>query len=191
MRLAAHLCGERCVELLAGDDSFVAELPALGFGRVQVNATAVNGVDTDPEYLASRAPVLAGIMRCHENLVFIVQRSEETRALWEPLGEMAARGELPNLAMLFDESKGTGARAAGYEPPPGGYPVGYAGGLGPGNLGEVLDEVLALDPEKQVWVDMESGLRGVLDGEDVFDLNKVERCVRACVERGILEDPLK
>ena len=40
MRLAGHLCGSRCEQVLDGDSSFVQELKELGFGRVQVNATA-------------------------------------------------------------------------------------------------------------------------------------------------------
>ena len=41
MRLAAHLCGPALNQVLRGDVSFVEELAAKGFGRVQLNATAV------------------------------------------------------------------------------------------------------------------------------------------------------
>lgn len=41
MRLAAHLCGPAINQVLRGDVSFVKELAAKGFGRVQLNATAV------------------------------------------------------------------------------------------------------------------------------------------------------
>jgi hypothetical protein len=40
MRLAAHLCQSRCQEVLEGDATFVRELKDMGFGRVQINATA-------------------------------------------------------------------------------------------------------------------------------------------------------
>ena len=43
MRLAAHLCGPALNQVLRGDTSFVEELAAKGFGRVQLNATAVRG----------------------------------------------------------------------------------------------------------------------------------------------------
>ena len=46
MTLAAHLCGARVNEVLDGNDDFVAILYDLGFRRIQINATAVNGVDT-------------------------------------------------------------------------------------------------------------------------------------------------
>lgn len=44
MRLAAHLCGPALNQVLRGDVSFVEELAAKGFGRVQLNATAVRSV---------------------------------------------------------------------------------------------------------------------------------------------------
>ena len=40
MRLAAHLCGSRCDEVLRGDPKFVTQLQSLGFRRVQVVAAA-------------------------------------------------------------------------------------------------------------------------------------------------------
>lgn len=39
-RLSAHLCGQRCQQVLEGDISFVQELQDLGFSRVQLNAAA-------------------------------------------------------------------------------------------------------------------------------------------------------
>ena len=40
MRLAAHLCSSRCQEVIEGKMDFLTELKAMGFGRVQINATA-------------------------------------------------------------------------------------------------------------------------------------------------------
>ena len=44
-QLAGHLCSKAVRDLLAGDDTFVRELKAKGFGRVQLNATAANNFD--------------------------------------------------------------------------------------------------------------------------------------------------
>lgn len=61
MRLAAHLCGPALNQVLRGDVSFVEELAAKGFGRVQLNATAVRSLLTRPAavvvYLAHSADV--------------------------------------------------------------------------------------------------------------------------------------
>ena len=53
LKLAGHLCGSRAVQVLEGDAAFVKEIAGLGFGRVQINATSQNGVDTSD--LASAA----------------------------------------------------------------------------------------------------------------------------------------
>ena len=57
MRLAGHLCKQRCQEILNGEYNYVKQLVSLGFGRFQVNATAANGVLVDPnridEYVAN------------------------------------------------------------------------------------------------------------------------------------------
>ena len=42
MRLAAHLCSSRCQEVIEGKIDFLTELKGMGFGRVQINATAGN-----------------------------------------------------------------------------------------------------------------------------------------------------
>lgn len=48
MRLAAHLCGAALNAVLGGDLSLVGRLAESGFGRVQLNATAINGAVVPP-----------------------------------------------------------------------------------------------------------------------------------------------
>eukprot|EP01043_Picozoa_sp_COSAG02_P024761 COSAG02_NODE_1366_length_13032_cov_721.428207_3_plen_85_part_00 len=59
MRLAAHLCGPALNQVLRGDTSFVEELAAKGFGRVQLNATAVRAAGS-PLIRADAWPALSG-----------------------------------------------------------------------------------------------------------------------------------
>jgi hypothetical protein len=80
MRLAAHLCGERVNEVLRGEGEFLTKLAELGFRRVQINATKVNGVDT--EDLKGKAEVLRALMGQFGFLEFIIQRSDEVRVAW-------------------------------------------------------------------------------------------------------------
>jgi len=192
MRLAGHLCGARAQQVLRGDASFVVRLRALGFARVQVNATAINGVDTSQ--LAANAAGLRAAMAAAPDTEWIVQRNTETEPLWSTLlaGE---GGPPPNMSLLADSSCGTGVRATSFPPPPsiaaggGGrrMSTGYAGGLGPGNCAEVLGAVARMLAAHDggaarahpVWIDMESSLRTKLaDGGDVFDVNKCAVCVR-------------
>ncbi|GMH76567.1 hypothetical protein TL16_g07127 [Triparma laevis f. inornata] len=173
MRLAAHLCGERVNEVLRGDDGFLKTLSALGFARVQINATAVNGVDTSD--LRSASNTLRFVILANPQLEFILQRSEETSPLWSPFDAKPEK----NISMLFDESKGTGVLPATYTPPPATYPVGYAGGIGPKNVTSVLESVLKISTNSDFWIDMESSLRSKVDGVDSFDINKCQSVIRS------------
>ena len=110
MPLAAHLCRERFNEVLRGEGGFLERLTSLGFRRVQIHATAVNGVDTSD--LSGGATHLMTLMSQFPYLEFIIQRSDETSELWKAVEKVNP----PNMSMLFDESKGTGvAPEGGYE----------------------------------------------------------------------------
>ena len=185
MKLAAHLCGERAVEILAGDTTFLSQVEKWGFKRIQINATAVNGCD--PSTLKSSVDTVIGIMLKFPNLEFMIQRCDETTDLWAGLINHKD-GTPKNMSLLMDESKGLGILATEYTSPkeiP--CKIGYAGGIGPLNINNVLDNVINAvgDNETEVWIDMESRIRSKTDGVDVFDLNKCFACVRAAVARGV------
>ena len=186
VRLAAHLCGTHVDDLLTshGDDSarravdgLLQRLAAQGFGRVQVNPTAVNGVDVSRLGEASARRSLLRTVNAHPALEFIVQRNGETEALWGKLlaeeeedeGEgRSSSSSLPeNLVFLHDESKGTGKEAASMCAGSqfvrtGRRVVGYAGGIRPGNvvrLATLAKEACARSGGERCWIDMESGVR--------------------------------
>lgn len=194
MTFAAHLCGARVNEVLDGNDDFVATLYDLGFRRVQINATAVNGVDTSN--LAGSVIQLATVIQKHSNLEFILQKNEETKPLWEglltndnvhlcgPLGCLPGK-----TSMLLDESKGTGVLPTEWPQPPQDYNIGYAGGIGPKNIKTVLRKVMDVSGNKHVWIDMESSLRSNTNGKDVFDLSKCFICIEAVCEAGLYPHP--
>lgn len=189
MKLAAHLCGGRVNEVLDGNDGFISTLPDLGFKRVQINATAVNGVDTST--LATSISDVAALMARHPEMEFILQKNDETEPLWSGLldGDGAHFGDagcLPsNVTMLVDESKGTGVLASCWPSPPEGYNIGYAGGIGPTNVRDVLRRISTTAGNREVWIDMESSLRSTKNGKDVFDLDKCFQCIETVCEMGI------
>lgn len=193
MRLAAHLCGSRVNEVLDGDDAFLTKLANLGFQRVQINATAVNGVDTSR--LGESVECFSKIISDHPELEFILQKNEETKPLWEGLlnldSEMAGKvGHLPeNVSMLVDESKGTGVLASSWPSPPMEYEIGYAGGIGPSNISKVLQDVLHAGSGREIWIDMESSLRSVKNDKDVFDLDKCYSVIEKVCLSGIHSHP--
>ena len=143
MKLAAHLCERRDDEVLKGDDTFVRNLSKWGFGRVQVNATAVNGVDTsvfesNPQGVIQN---FLAVVDQNPDLEFILQKNAETRPLWEGvLRHTIEKGKAfpSNVSMLLDESKGTGVLPNEWPPipPETPYRVGYAGGIGPQHVSE-------------------------------------------------------
>ncbi len=90
--------------------------------------------------------------------------------------EVCATDLMPNIQILYDGSGGHGILSEEWEIPAEGMDVGYAGGLNPDNLEEQLAKIEEVVGERHVWVDMESGVRT----DDVFDLNKVRRCLEIC-----------
>jgi len=172
MRLAAHLCGSRVPEVLSGDATFVKQLAKFGFGRVQVNATAINGVDTSN--LSAAAEGLAAAMRAVPEVEWIVQLNDETQPLFDGL----AVDPPANMSLLFDKSCGTGVSSGSLPPPHASIPSGYAGGMGPANIAEKLTELATVAPGRGVWVDMESSLRATVDGADVFSVAKCFECLQ-------------
>jgi len=193
MELAAHLCGARVNEVLSGNDSFLSTLPSLGFKRVQINATAVNGVDTTN--LSGSVSSLGLIISRFPNIEFILQKNEETSPLCDGILKSIDRkcggaNKLPpNVTMLVDESKGTGVLATSWPTPPDEFDIGYAGGIGPSNIRKVVEEVLIVGNGRKIWIDMESSLRSNKNGKDVFDLDKCFQCIEAVCDLGVFDHP--
>jgi hypothetical protein len=159
----------------------------MGFRRIQINATAVNGVDTSN--LKGSVQTLLGVISKYHDLEFIIQKNDETRPLWE--GILTSDSGVPNnVTMLVDESKGTGLLASAWPSPPSEYDIGYAGGIGPKNIHKVLTDVLIAGNGRDIWIDMESSLRTIdKDGNDVFDLGKCFKCIDVVCEMGIYKHP--
>mmetsp|Transcript_36496 Transcript_36496/g.56072 ORF Transcript_36496/g.56072 Transcript_36496/m.56072 type:complete len:205 (+) Transcript_36496:391-1005(+) len=202
MKLAAHFCGERVNEVLRGDVSFVKQVYEWGFERIQINATAVNGVDTSLLEGENAVDTFVKMAASFPNVEFIVQQNDETKPLWEGLLLLASQKDTsiggdgdddyiggtlpPNISMLLDESKGTGVMRSTWPSPPTEYRVGYAGGIGPTNIEEVLSKIQSVAKGRSVWIDMESSLRTKQknDSNDVFDLDKCRSCITAVLKMG-------
>jgi len=190
MRLAAHLCQKHCQEVLEGDASFTKELHGLGFSRVQINATAVNGVDMSKERFTEYASNLKTVMETVPEVEFIFQLNSETQALYD----LVSSDPPHNMSVLFDSSCGQGIELTVLPAQPADVPCGYAGGIGPDNIATVLESVMDqrehITGSKPVWIDMESSLRVarsdrmVLD-QDVFSIDKCFACIKMGVFFGL------
>ena len=193
LKLAAHLCASRVQDVLKGETAFVSQLVRdWGFGRVQINATTVNGVDTSR--LRESVPNLCRVIEAFPEAEFILQKNDETEPLWQGLldyyKQHASKGLPANVSMLVDESKGTGVVAKSWprasDAP---CPIGYAGGIGPGNIQNVLEKVVDAAQGELFWIDMESSLRSAKNGEDVFDLDKCYVVMEAVCDAGLMGRP--
>jgi hypothetical protein len=188
MRLAAHLCGSLVNEVLSGDDGLLQKLPAMGFKRVQINATAINGVSTFK--LERFVDSLLEVIAKNPDLEIILQKNKETQPLWEGL---LAKGELPkNFSMLFDESKGLGIVPDVWEKPLKECEVGYAGGIGLGGRNATMKsfkEILKGGNGRELWLSMESSVRCCKNGKDVFDIDKCYEIIDVACEQMIMLHP--
>lgn len=185
-------------------DEFLIQLYDWGFRRVQVNATAVNGVYTEKLGEGTTMHSFLRTASAHPELEFIVQKNDETQPLWSSLLQNND-GTMPeNMVFLHDESKGTGKEATGGWPTDSQFiatsrkSVGYAGGIKPSNaisVAESAQKACVASGGKNFWIDMESGVRTTLlihpDGtkEDIFDLAKCYNCIDMICEAGLMDHP--
>lgn len=167
VRLAAHLCGELARDVVAGYEEaerWFDEWVGV-FDRVQIN-----GID-----IASNAQA-AAVMAREQDIDFIMQcRSFE---------ELSAAGRASvlaeNMSALYDPSGGRGLLSNDWPLPVGSHRVGYAGGIGPDNIDDVLDRLARIDGPP-TWIDMETRVRS-LDGRQ-FDLSLCRKVARAVARR--------
>lgn len=188
MRFAGHLCGSRCQQVIDGDYSYVKELAKMGFGRIQVNATSANNVVLNSNQFEEYAENLLQGMSQVPELEWIIQANNESKGIWEILITKPAS----NMSILFDSSCGMGKLLSEF-PAPFTNPdikCGYAGGIGPSTIREVLFHVAKAAEGKAVWIDMESSLRVFVRDKDApekdsFSINKCFECIQVGVELGL------
>ena len=155
--IALHFCGQALLDFIAGKEA-VLELMS-GFGRIQLNLEFGNMEGKfDPAALTARVKSFSG-------REFIIQYGRDRESLLSLLKDM------PNHAVLFDKSAGSGFCPDSWDAPLKGHFCGYAGGLTPDNLKRNLGLISCAAAGQTTWIDMESGVRT----NDRFDLEKVCR----------------
>ena len=150
-RVALHLCGERSRQVMGGEDKwFRPFLP--GCGRIQLNGYVSGG---DQRGLRR----LSQVYRAQ----FVLQCRDESDL------QMAANEAalMDDASVLWDRSGGHGKEEFDWPRTPAGCRLGFAGGIGPDN---VLDVLKAIGPRDPFWIDMESGVR---DANNSLHLGKV------------------
>ena len=184
LRLAAHLCGSRCQDILDGDVTFVRELRGLGFLRVQINATKANNVLVDLKRLTALSQNLRASILAEPTIEWILQYNDETKCLLDGF----LSDPVPNMSILYDSSCGLGIQMKDFPVPDRADVLhGYAGGINPNNVKDILSRIENASGGKPVWVDMESSLRmKVLEEsgnlKDCFSVEKCMACIKICEE---------
>lgn len=152
LRLAAHLCGA-IAERANQNETLGFTLS--GFNRVQVNHGAPNVSFLTALASEERVSVIA-----QSRDPYVIERGGEISWLYDCSGGRGVRPE------KFPEARGD----EGW--------CGYAGGIGPDNVLEVLAKIDA----PRFWIDMESGVR---DTFDRFDLDKVRSVLETVYGPGV------
>ena len=160
VRLSAHLCGTLAKDIVNtgefGDFKRACGIRSDLFSRCQLNV-AGNDIKNPARFL-----YFPSMMK----QVIIQQSSREAFSERSLYGHFAYYN--PVCSLLVDDSGGRGRRSRlrVVDAPV----VGYAGGISPENVREVLGGILAEEKVRNFWIDMETGVR--TDGW--FDLDKVE-----------------
>jgi hypothetical protein len=152
---AAHLCGGKVEEYL----DYKYEVPL--YDRIQLNVREV------PKPMAhkilGRAAYESGRGRD-----IIVPIKASTQDVWKDFHFY------PNITYLYDSSGGRGQTPKVLRRPISGVRCGYAGGLGPDNIKDMLKMFSHIVEQGLVWIDMESNVR--TDGK--LDMAKVEHVLK-------------
>lgn len=194
LKTALHLCDWQVFNLwLNYPDAYhcaFMDHELCAYDRVQVNINSRGAHFTDDQvlwlylYLVKAGPGL--IFQRHELTAGVVDRMLQ---LINQNDESLGRQDLPSKhSVLHDASKGRGECPATWLPPVviegRQFDTGFAGGIGPENIEQVLDSTEAViassgRPQSRYWLDMESGVRT----KNKFDLDKVVRVLRAVAGR--------
>lgn len=167
-RISLHLCGEDARQAQRGIFNSVVQL----FNRIQING-----------YKLADGPIglKQGASQLAHGVTLILPFNDEANAV----SVATDAATIPGAEILFDPSGGRGVEPFRWATAPAlvrgvvDVRMGYAGGIGPDNVVDVLRDI---GPVRPTWIDMESGVRT----DDKFDLAKVRRVLeRVAMVRGV------
>lgn len=156
VRTSLHLCGRDARAVMEGSS------PPFQAPRVQINGFSMEKA----RGFVATENVLTYILQCRSEQDILNAATLE--AFREKLQERANVLPYQAFALLYDVSGGRGVRPYSWPKPPEGVQMGYAGGINPDNVTEVLHQ---LQGHPHTWIDIESGVRT----DDALDIAKVQQ----------------
>ena len=169
IHLAAHICGGYVMDLLNAKKTILDTIiNEFRFKRIQINPTKANDVIITDYNIA--ATNLLSVIAGYPKTEFIIQRNHETLKLCS----LIETTELKNVSFLYDASCGFGIYDIHLiEKKNTTKKYGFAGGINPENIGEVLNKIKESQLPTNIWIDMETGIRTI----NHFDMKKCKLCV--------------
>ena len=169
LQFSCHLCGSWVRDIFNDRMTLKEEwpwlLPNMGgiFQRVQLNFHAEKGYEV-PKYASSLGETIGNCGVRNKQIIFQIDGVNDF--LFHHAVNVGA-----DAVPLFDMSGGAGIVPKQWPRPfsSSGY-HGFAGGLGPDNLGAELDRIEKAAGNRRTWIDMETLIRS--KGDAQFDLDK-------------------
>jgi hypothetical protein len=163
--LSAHFCGWHSRSIMEEQNfRLIDELPS-DFSRVQVNYNFHNSNGWQVKWVIDYAAK-------HPERSIIFQANGSNGAAIELI---RANLRSNNIHFLYDSSGGRGTEIDTIYPPFETY-TGYSGGIHPGNIEAVIAKLIRHKSKKNIWIDMESGVRTL----NYFDPEKVDEVLQIC-----------
>lgn len=158
MKFSMHVCGSWARQIFAGETNW-SELPLTKYlaTRIQINGTP--GTSSTGKSLAAWKTLKQYIVQYPRAHDFIAG------------GRVCGFDMVP----LFDESGGEGIVRESWPPPVDGAYCGYAGGIGPDNVVDVVGKINSAC-KSPFWIDMEGRVRT----DDSLDMDKVRTVLELC-----------
>tara|TARA_B100000902_G_scaffold379938_1_gene414784 strand:+ start:96 stop:866 length:771 start_codon:yes stop_codon:yes gene_type:complete len=189
VNLAGHLCGDYCKDVLIYNNfEDLKKLIGLGFSRFQLNPTPANNITLNKNLYSHYAKNLLKLCNKFPNVEFILQLNLITQPI---LNHILETNFPSNLSLLNDSSCGQGISIQNIQKPlliNNRYvKTGYAGGIEPNNIDALLEKLEIITDDKEIWIDMESGIRTIeyLNKDQCFDYLDVRKCqliLDACIK---------
>lgn len=171
-----HLCGSQIIkEFLSKkiDKKFLQQ-----FNRLQININAKTFIEENSSNLEELYNSITESVNYYDKTC-IFQNKEQNIELNEKIRQNCNNLYSYRYNFLYDSSGGASKEIEIIKEPFGDFYTGYAGGLNPSNVVEIVNKIDNLNPSnRSYYIDMESGIRT----DDRFDILKCKKIISSLID---------